>query len=392
MDNILSNLFSLVLTILVIALLVFVHELGHFLAAKFFKMEVKEFAIGFGKQIWKKKYKGTTYALRALPLGGFVDLEGETKSDSPDGFRNRPAYQKVIVLLAGVTMNFILAVITLGIYLGTQNYTFSLPAITDFNFTNTESVVKAYPLQVNTILEDSPAESVLEQGEWVVGINGEDIKDFQGFKDVLDLNQNQSIVLNLMNINDFSRYEKIVQLGGKDENGSILRVSFIEINQALMGYQGYYIKYNSNITSAFSITYDISRFLPQVLAQLIGDAFKSRDFSELGQSVGSPIQILEQSGQIVDSGAYFALVPMIGLLSISLAVFNVLPLPALDGGQIVIVLIERIRRKKISDNIVERVNLIGFVALMTLSVLIIFKDVIQLNIVSRIISFVQNLF
>ena len=124
MEQLVNIIITLVAFFVLISLLVFVHELGHFLAAKFFKVYVREFAIGFGKTVWSKQWRGTKYAVRLVPLGGFVELEGEVSTtDNPNAFRNKRAYQKIIILMAGVFMNIAFASILFAIFLPTVHLT-----------------------------------------------------------------------------------------------------------------------------------------------------------------------------------------------------------------------------------------------------------------------------
>ena len=140
----LQVLFTILSTLLLLTILVFIHELGHFLAAKLFKANVKEFAIGFGKRIVSKKYKGTIYSIRILPLGGFVDLEGEVDSNTTNSFRNKRAYQKIIILAAGVFMNVIFAFFALGLFLSSNSYKFTIPSLTNYSFSNTSNQLELY--------------------------------------------------------------------------------------------------------------------------------------------------------------------------------------------------------------------------------------------------------
>src|SRR5260221_13647235 len=123
--------------ILIVGVLVFVHELGHFLAAKLSGVTVNEFAIGFGPKLFSKTLKGTKYAINLLPLGGYVQLEGENEDIGPNSFKNKRFRVKAFVLLAGVFMNLLLAVILLGFYLNSNGYRFAVPKLVEFTFSGT---------------------------------------------------------------------------------------------------------------------------------------------------------------------------------------------------------------------------------------------------------------
>src|SRR5690606_11038186 len=135
------------------------------------------------------------------------------------------------------------------------------------------------------------------------------------------------------------------------------------------------------LSAGVSLTTDLVLYVPKAVFSLIGNAFQTGDFNELGNSLGGPLQIANQSNEIIQLGLIEAFIPLAGLLSISLAVFNILPFPALDGGQIAVVLVETAIRRKVPDSILEKINLFGFLFLMGLFVLVTFKDIIQLNII-----------
>lgn len=391
---ILQIILTIVLTLLLITVLVFVHELGHFMAAKFFKVDVKEFAIGFGKKVASRKYRGTVYAIRLFPLGGFVDLEGETKSTSANSFRNIAPYKKVIILSAGVIMNLIFAAVAMTVFLASNNYQFVIPALTEYNFHNTLVQVEAYPLMVTEVSEEGNSYGQLEEGDVIIGIDGVRFSSYQEFQELLKQNQGETVVLEFMNLDTFETSTQEVNIGYADEEGAILNVSLVELNRssASVAYPAYYLKYPSNLTAGTSLTLDLCLYIPKSLVSIISNSFKTGDFSELGNSVGGPLQIVDQSNTIVQSGLFSAFVPLAALLSISLAIFNILPFPALDGGQIVVVLLETATRRKVPDSVLEKINMVGLIMLFSFAAIITFKDFLQLNVISKLGELLSNIF
>lgn len=388
----LQVLFTILSTLLLLTILVFIHELGHFLAAKLFKANVKEFAIGFGKRIVSKKYKGTIYSIRILPLGGFVDLEGEVDSNTTNSFRNKRAYQKIIILAAGVFMNVIFAFFALGLFLSSNSYKFTIPSLTNYSFSNTSNQLELYPLFISSVDEDGNSNGQLEVGEVIVSIDGNFFKSYGEFTKLIDERQNMSSKFGFFDLESFEISEKEVLIGEKDEKGAILNVGLFELNRnGSTSYPAYYLQYNESLFAGVSLTTDLLAYIPLSLGSIISESFQSGNFTELGNSVGSPLQIIDNSNQIIEAGVFEAFIPLSGLLSISLAIFNILPFPALDGGQIVVVLIEKLIRRKIPDHVLEKINLGGFIILISFAVLMIFKDFIQLNVISKIGDLINSI-
>lgn len=376
-----TTIITIIALLLLISILVFVHELGHFLAAKLQGIPVKEFAVGFGKRIVSFKRGGTTYALRLFPLGGFVELEGEETGE----FRNRPAYQKLIVMLAGVTMNILFAIFLLGLYLPKLEYIFSLPAMVEFEFTDAERQEKVFPLTAVEILDYSAAKDDLEVGESIVGVNGTRFNSFTEFKDLLDENQGKDAEFEFIDLTTIETYKKDVAVGVPEEGKGTLGVLF---NSGVTegGQSMYFVKYKPSFLSGASLTYDIARFQLQAIGSLLSNSFKSGDFTEVGENVGGLPAISSQVNQVVELGDLSILIPLGAIISISLAIFNILPLPALDGGQSLIVIVETIFRRKIPDNIIGKINLAGFVFLISLALLINIKDLFQFGWVDSVLN------
>jgi regulator of sigma E protease len=375
---------NIILTIffffLIISLLVFVHELGHFAAAKISKIHVKEFAIGFGKVIFQRFYKGTYYSIRLFPLGGFVELEGENENTGPNSFRNKPFLVKFFVLIAGVVVNFVFAALLLSAFLASSGYKFALPNLSNYSFNGTYDQQSLLPITVSGILENSRSANQIFEGESIVGINSNRFESFEQFSNILEDSQNTIASFEFINFQTYETYFRDVRLGEKNENGAILDLSLIPESKT------YFLKYNQNITSGFSMSYDISIYQLNILGGLIANSFSSGNFSELSKSVGGLPAVTNQINQAVEYEAVGYLIPLTAFISLSLAIFNILPFPALDGGQIVINFIESVSRRRIPDKILSRINLSGFIFLIILSVLINLKDLFQLGWVRSIID------
>lgn len=387
---------TIILFILIISSLVFVHELGHFLAAKLFKVKVEEFAIGFGKSIVSKKTQETVYKINIIPLGGYVKLEGEnSKSIDKKGFRDKPFYVKFFVLISGILMNLVFSAILLNIYLHFNQYKFSiLPEIVPYSFSNTLSQKSLFPLRVINIIENSNAYGILNIGDIIVSINGVFFKDFEkDFKQILSVNVGREIVLGLLDLNTLKINEVNMFLDEqkiKNDTG-ILGVNF-SANNVLLGKPVYFLEYTPSIFAGFNLTFDIFFYQSKILLNIFSNAFSTGDFSEASESLGGLPAVTNQVSQIVQFRIFEFLIPFTAFISISLAFFNLIPIPALDGGQILLFFIETIFRKKIPDSVISSINFLSFLLLISLAIIINVKDIIQLGWIETLLNTIFAIF
>lgn len=386
---------TLILTILIFALiitvLVAIHEFGHFAAAKLSGVAVDEFAIGFGPTVFSKYYRGTNYKLNIFPLGGYVQLAGENDNTNPNGFRNKRLRVKAVVLMAGIVMNLLLAVILLGIYLNNNGYRFAIPKIVEYQFSNTQFQNAYYPLIVSYIDPEGPSVGKFEVNEAIIAANGVEYGSMSEFLQIIKDNQNKEVEFTFLDIGTFEISSRSILLGSADENGSILKVGLVPYDSQ-SGRKTYFLKYNSVPTAGLSMTYDAFIYQFKALGGILSDAVATGDYQEVSNSVGGLPAIGNQVGQLVQFQAYEVLIPLTALFSVNLAMFNVLPFPALDGGQLLFAVIEKIRRKKFSDEFLNKVNFAGFVILMSFGLLVTLKDIIQLNWLGSIWEFIQSIF
>ncbi len=388
MENVVNAVVSVFMFLLVINFLVAIHEFGHLVASKLSGLAVKEFAIGFGKILTSRVIGGTKYSIRAIPLGGYVEPEGETERDLPNSFRGKKLRVKAFVLLAGVFMNIITAIVFFGLFLPTKEYVIALPPLVDYQFSNTVGQIKAAPLFVTNVIENGNSAGQIFPKDVIVAINGTYFKTYNEFITKVKENQGKEVKMTFLNMDDFKQSERTIKIGLQDDKGIVLGVSFADtehVQEALL------VKYQPNIISSFAMTGDMAGFEIKALGSLISKAFATGDFKELGESVGSPVQILNQSSQIVAIGDLTFFLFLGGFLSLSLAIFNILPLPALDGGQLFFYVIEKVTGRQIPDKVLNAINLGGFIFLMGLGLLVMFKDVIQLNVFGRIEEFVRQI-
>ncbi len=369
--------FTLFTFLIVLSILVFVHELGHFLAARYFGVKAEEFGFGFPPRaigIYKdfngkwKKVKGnkevkdaadTIWSLNWIPLGGFVKIKGEDgESNDPDSFSVKKAWQRAIILLAGVTMNIFLAAVLFSI-----GFMIGLPQNLDNDF-NSYAKITNTQIQVIQVLPNSPAqEAGVQMGDIIKEINN--IK----FKHSTDLQQYVKD-----HVNEELNY-KIIR-GDKEINLKIKPHILSETNEGGIGIAiaevglvryPFYIAFWEGIKSAIFLTWAIILAFYDLLKNLIiGNG--------LNAEVAGPVGIAALTGQMARMGISY-LIQFTALLSINLAIINAFPFPALDGGRLLFLVIEKIKGSPVKRELENTIHYIGFALLMLLVVMVTFKDV-----------------
>lgn len=332
----------IIMAILGFSLLIIVHELGHFMLAKFNGIKVEEFSIGMGPEVFSKMGKETQYSIRLFPIGGFVKMLGEDEvSDDERSFSSKSPLRRISVILAGAIMNIILALILFGVVF--SNNGFTLPVISD-------------------IVENSPAfKSGLQKGDEIVKIDGTHVFTASDVSIGIQLSKGEKIDL----VVDRNGEKKAVTV-----TPELMKEDGVESYKI-----GFYYTPLENPTIGETLNYTVKETISAV-----GQTYKSLEMMFSGQvnfktDVGGPVTIIKMSGAAAKNGL-MTLARFLGFISINLAVFNLLPLPALDGGWTVILLIELITRRKVPDKIVGALNTVGFILLMGLMLVVTLKDII----------------
>ena len=358
---------SILAAIGVLALLIVVHELGHFAAARLQGIHVNRFSIGFGPILLKYQGAQTEYAIRAFPLGGFVgfpddDPECEIPPDDPDLLSNRPILDRAIVISAGVIANLIFAYFvlvgqaaTVGVYQPSQ------PGVL-----------------IPRVVENSPAdEAGLKAGDIILVANNQELEMSAEVRDIF-----QEIIQNSPN----EPVNIIVQ-----RNTQTLDLTVIPEGNAkgkgrigvALEFNGEFIRNRLSITEAFSSgSYEFQRF-----TSLTVDGFWKliSNFKETAKQVSGPVKIVEYGANIAknDAGSLFEFA---ALISINLAIINILPLPALDGGQLIFLIIEGLLGKPLPVKLQEGIMQTGLVLLLSLGMFLIVRDTVNLAIFQDLIS------
>lgn len=352
---------TVIIFLAILSLLVLVHEFGHFWTAKKFGMKVEEFGFGFPPRAFGIKKNDTLYSINWLPLGGFVKIKGEDgqNRDDADSFASKKPWQKFIVLAAGVIMNFLLAAFILSI-----GYIIGLPQAVDGVDT---AAVRDAKVQVVQIVAGSPAEKVgLEVGDSVKTFNGVQITSISQLIGLTQAASGQTVELNIERNKESITKTVAIDTNkdtGKGELGiGLIATGIISYPLPLAIYHGF----KSTVLLAVQIIVSFYTILKSIFAG-----------HGTGMEVSGPVGIAVLTGQVSKLGFVY-LLQFAALLSINLGVINFLPFPALDGGRAIFVLIEKIRRKQISQKVEGLIHAAGFSLLLLLIAVITFKDIVRL--------------
>lgn len=349
---------SILFAILLFSLLIFLHELGHFVAAKLSGVRVNEFSMFMGPAIWKKQKGETLYSIRCIPIGGYCAMEGEDGgSDDPRAFDRASWWKRLIILAAGSFMNFLTGLALLGIFFSGEQQ-FIMPVVTQIE----EGCTIA-------------GEYGIQDGDRILEVDGEKIYVYSDFQMILNLNdgENHDLVLSRdgkrVELKDFP----MVKGEFPNEDGSTsLRYGF--------SFSLVPASFTETVKYVWNSALDMVRMVRLSLRMLLSGQAGIQD-------VGGPVMIVQQMTQVAEASSttYYAVMNLIyfgAFIAINLAVMNLLPIPALDGGRIVCLLIttvvEAVTRKKIDPKYEGYLHGAGMILLLALMAVIMFKDIFVL--------------
>ncbi|WP_414561868.1 MULTISPECIES: RIP metalloprotease RseP [unclassified Anabaena] len=363
---------SVLAAIAVLAVLILVHEFGHFIAARSQGIHVNRFSLGFGPVLWKYQGSQTEYAVRAFPLGGFVgfpddDPDSDIPPNDPNLLRNRPILDRAIVISAGVIANLIFAYLLLVTQVSVVGIgEASQPGV----------LIKQLAPEVSSVASEAgiqPGDVILAADQRQFGTVLQDIEDF---RDIIKNSPNQPVQLEIARGDQRLSVNVIPEdkptggsIGiGLAPNGEVVRRPV------------------NNLGRAFNI--GATEFQRLVTMTFQGFGQLITNFGETAGQVAGPIKIVQIGSNIAqnDTGSLFFFA---ALISINLAIINILPLPALDGGQLAFLLIEGVRGKPLPNRIQEGVMQTGLVLLLGLGIFLIVKETTQLT---SQLEWVQKLF
>lgn len=351
---------TLFLFILVLLILVLVHEAGHFFAARMGGVAVDEFGFGFPPRAFGFRHGKTLYSLNWLPLGGFVKLKGEEgqNADDPDSFAYASIGRRAWIIAAGVVMNVILAASLL-----TVTFTIGVTTVL-MDSLDATAVVKTSWVRVDRVLPGTPAmESGIRAGETIRAINGTHVTSILEVQQSIAAHAQKSMEITLENDDHETRVVAVqpVLIPGADRPS--IGVELLPLGT--IQYPWYIAPWKA-IEATFWILVEIVRSLGGLLVQLVVHQTVPAD-------VAGPIGIAVTTGQAARLG-FERLLFFVAVLSLNLAVINILPIPALDGGRLLFLVIEAVRRRPVTRALENRIHVIGMVALLTLILLVTYRD------------------
>jgi len=418
-----SFLITALKIVFVLGFLILIHEAGHFFVARLCKVTVNEFSIGFGPVIWKKQTKQTKYTLRLIPLGGFVNLEGEEeRSENEGSFSKASIPKRMAIIVAGGLVNIVFALIV---------YFTLMLCINNHTSLIVESTIPEYAAEISGI----------QQGDKIVKINGKNVytkndidkimQEADGKEMLITIQRDKSkedisLIPTKQEYKNTGIYLKSISSGESTkiltiDAGSIAESEGIKPNDEILKINGKEVKNQTEILEIINaqkdetLTFELKRgnneqieitLQPQTLYQyyigiyfakagntftdnLYFSFFETRDFTfsifdnlkmlftgkvRVDQFMG-PVGISEV---VANTNKIEDFVNILALISLSLGITNLLPIPALDGGKLLLLIIEAIRRKKLSEKTEINIQLIGFAFLITLSLYITYHDILRI--------------
>lgn len=361
---------TIIAFILIIGLLVFSHEFGHFIMAKRAGIKVEEFGFGLPPRLFSVKKGETIYSLNLLPIGGFVKICGEDgkEAGSPDNegrvFYNKPVGTRAGIIVAGVAMNLLLAMILLS-----AGYVIGSPqAIED----NQAGILENVQVQVAEVAADSPAaEAEINIGDAIkeIAFDNERIKvsKVEEMINFVDGHKGKEIAL-IIQRGEETMEKKILARENHPAEEGPLGVALVRT--AIVSYPWYQAGF-MGITSAVGLTGAVATALVRILWQLATTGRLRVD------SAGGPVFIFTMTEQMAKLG-FIYLLQFAALLSVNLAIINIFPFPALDGGRLMFLLVEKIKGSPVNQRIEKISHTVGFALLMLLIVVITWRDIIRI--------------
>ena len=351
-----STFSSVLVSVLIFSFLIFVHELGHFLAAKSFGVQVNEFSMFMGPALFQKKIGQTVYSLRCIPMGGYCAMEGEDEdTDNPHSFQKAAWWKRLIILVSGAGMNFVVGVLIFIIFM--------LPA-TNMVTANISEVLDCVTFQ---------GEQGLQVGDRIVSIDGERVyvgDDVNMLLQVLPGDSREIVVERngqKVTLHGISTHEHM------DKDGKVTRHYGFDLTQMKPTFL-------DNVKQGFLLTIDNVRNVRLGFAMLFNGQAGLKDMTGAVGLVGAMTDVATQAKSTF--AAVWSMLYIGGVITVNLGVMNLLPIPALDGGRVAGLLlttgIEKITRKKLDPKYEGYVHGVGMIILLALIAIITFKDIFMI--------------
>ena len=336
---------TILATIFVFGIIVFIHEFGHFITAKASGMRVDEFAIGFGPAIAKKRKGETLYSIRAIPLGGYNKIAGmDTEEPLDRSFLNKPVWKRFIVIAAGAVFNFLLAIVIF----------FMIYAVNGIQTPSMEPVV-------GNMMSNSPAMTAhMTVNDRIVSINGKPVNEWTDISKSLQGTANTLVPI-------------VVNRDGVNQELTVIPEAVGNDGRAVIGINPVMNSMPLNVAEAVVQSLHTTGF---VLVSMV-DGIWSMITGHTNAELAGPIGVAQMAGQVAESG-FANLLQFTALLSLNLGVINLLPIPALDGGHLIVLIIEGITRRRLPAKALQYIQMTGIVILLALFVYATTHDISRL--------------
>ena len=350
---------DILIFILALSVLVLVHEFGHFFAAKITGVTVEEFGLGLPPKIFGKKAFGTEWSLNWLPIGGFCKLLGENPEDElkkgevNHSFQNKNPWQKGLIVLGGVMMNLVLAVVIFSVV-----YTIlGIPTDTD-------------QVKIIVVAKNSPAEKIgLKDGDWIKSVEGTVVKTPQQLTEAVGKYKGREVKLEV-NSNGLNKALVVMVRGNPPVGEGSMGVAISNTEMVKVKWYEFY----KGIGAGFKEAY----FWGKIIGAGVFKMISGLVMGQVPKDVSGPIGMYEATSSIKKNQGILAMIHFFGIVSVNLAIVNVLPFPALDGGRIIFVIYELITKKKANQKFEAIVNNVGMLILLSMILLITAGDVMRL--------------
>lgn len=336
-------LLTILAAIFVFGVLVTVHEFGHFITAKMTGMRVDEFSIGFGPKIYQQKEGDTLYSLRIIPLGGYNKIAGMDPDDpeGPNSFKSKTVPARMLVIISGVLMNFLLPVVLFsGIFM-----------IKGIERPIDEPIL-------GTVAENNAAFNAgLKVGDKILAINGISVNTWNDVVRTLQQNGSKNVTMTVVSSEEVKTYTMMPEYNK-------------ELDRALIGISPQFVRERIGIVDSLKLGISYTKY---VITAMI-DGLCKIITGKVPAEVAGPLGVAQMAGEVAEKGV-LPLINFVAFLSINLGIINLLPLPALDGGHLVLIILEILRGKPLGRRAMKNIQTIGVVLILALTIFSTFKDI-----------------
>jgi regulator of sigma E protease len=343
--------------IILLGIIIFVHELGHFLLAKFLKVKVLKFSLGFGPKVIGKKIGETEYLISSIPFGGYVKMLGESPEDElsdyekPYAYNHQPVWKRFLIVIAGPLFNILFAVIVFFFV-----FMYGIPILLP---------------DIGEVLPDSPASRLgLIKGDRILEINGVKINQWDEMTEIIHKSPGKQLNIKLKRGEDILQYsiipekKKVKDIFGEERDIGLIGVK--PLGTITYKKETVYGAFTNSILR----TWDISKLTVLSIIKLIQRVIPF-------ETIGGPILIVQMAGEQVSKG-FLNFFIFIAIININLGILNLLPIPILDGGHIVFLSIEAIRRRPLSEKIIMISQKIGLAFILTVMIFVLYNDIMRI--------------